>query len=95
MEEKSLTDHDPKSHKRYDETHVNIASFINSFRLSRKTEHVINKIMIATLRAQTTHHKALHDNISIPIARWHVHEANHGKIKFIECMDHYQQPRQN
>ena len=69
IEQKSLTNHEPKRHRRYDGTHVNIASFINSFRLSRKTEHVINRFMITTLRAHATHHKALHDNISIPIAR--------------------------
>ena len=32
----SLTDHEPKRHRRYDGTQVNIASFINSFRLGRK-----------------------------------------------------------
>ena len=36
IEQKSLTDHEPKRHIRYDGTHVNIASFINRFRLSRK-----------------------------------------------------------
>ena len=33
---KSLTDHKPKRIIRYDGTHVNIASFVNRFRLSRK-----------------------------------------------------------
>ena len=69
MEQKYLTDHEPKRHRRYDGTHVNIASFINSFRLRRKTKDGINRFMIATLRAHATHHKALSDNISIPIAR--------------------------
>ena len=88
IEQKSLTDHERKRHRRCDGTHVNIASFINRFRLRRKTEHGINRIMKASLRAQITHHKALHDNRSIPTARRHVHEAKHSKRKFIGCMDH-------
>ena len=59
-EQKSLADHEPKRHKRYDGTHVNIASFINRFRLGRKTEHDINRIMKASSRAQITYHKAFH-----------------------------------
>ena len=58
IDQKSLTDHEPKRHRRYDGTHVNIARFINSFRL-----------MKATYRAQTTHNKALNDNLSISTAR--------------------------
>ena len=84
----SLSGHQPKRHRRYDGTHVNIASFINSFRLGRKTKHGINRIMIATLQAQTTHHKALHEKTSIPTVIRHVPEAKHGKIKLIGCMDH-------
>ena len=87
-EQKSLNDHEPKRHRRYDGIYVNIASFINSFRLGRKTEHGINKIMKASLPAQTTHHKALHDNLRISTARRHVHEANHGKNKFIAWLEH-------
>ena len=34
----------------------------------------------------------MHDKTSIPTAIWHVHEANHGKRKFIGCMDQLQQP---
>ena len=64
IEPKSLTEHEPKRHRRYDGTHVNIASFINSFRLRRKTGLGINRIMIATLRAHATHHKALHEKTS-------------------------------
>ena len=95
IEKKSLTDHEPKRHRRYDGTHVNIASFINRYKLSRKTEHGINRIMKASLRAQITHHKAFHDKISILTARRHVHEANHGKNKFIACLDQLQQPWRN
>ena len=58
-----------KRHKRYGGTHVNVASFINSFRLGRKTEYGINRFVKATLRAHATHHKELHDNVSILIAR--------------------------
>ena len=68
-EQKSLNYHEPKRMRRYDGTHVNIASFINSFRLGRKTEHGINRFMIATLRSHATHHKELNNNISIPAAR--------------------------
>ena len=35
---KYLTDHEPKMIRRYDGTHVNIASFVNRFRLSRKVD---------------------------------------------------------
>ena len=38
IEQKSLTDHEPKGHIKYDGTHVNIASFVNRFRLSRKLD---------------------------------------------------------
>ena len=38
IEQKSLTDHEPKRIRRYDGTHVNIASFVNRFRLSRKLD---------------------------------------------------------
>ena len=51
--------------------------------------------MKASLQAQTTHHKALHDKTSMSTVRRHVHEANHGNSKFIECMDQQQQPWQN
>ena len=50
--------------------------------------------MKASLQAQITHHKALHDKTSIPTTILHVHEANHGKSKFIACMDQLQQPSQ-
>ena len=38
IEEKSLTDHEPERHRRFDGTHVNIESFVNRFRLSRKLD---------------------------------------------------------
>ena len=69
IDKKSLTEHEPKRHRRYDGTHVNIASFINSFRISRKQSMASNRVMKATLRAQITHHKAFHDKTSIPTAR--------------------------
>ena len=31
IEKKSLTEHEPKRYRRYDGTHVNIASFVNRF----------------------------------------------------------------
>ena len=61
----------------------------------QKTEHGINRITKASLRARFTHHKALHDKTSIPTARRHVNKAIHGKSKFIACMDQLQQPWQN
>ena len=73
IEQKSLTDHEPKRNRRYDGTHVNIASFINRFRLSGISEHGRNRLVIETLQADATHHKALHDNTSIPTVRRHVH----------------------
>ena len=87
-----LTDHKPKRHRRYDGTHVNLANFINRFRLSRKTEHGINRIMKASLRARCTHHKALHDKLSIHPTRRHDQEAKCGKNNLIACMDQLQQP---
>ena len=51
--------------------------------------------MKASLWARCTHYRAMHDKTSIPTARWHVYEANHGKSKFIACMDQLQQPWQN
>ena len=41
---KSLTNHKPKRIRRYDGTHVNIASFVNKFRLSRKIGHGKNRV---------------------------------------------------
>ena len=87
IQQKSYTDHKTKGIRKYNGNHVNIATFVNRFRLRRKLEHGINKIMKASLRAQITHHKTLHDKISILTAIRHVHEANHGKRKVIECKD--------
>ena len=48
IEQKSLTDHEPKRIGRYDGTHVNIASFVNRFQTWQKTEHGKNRIMKAS-----------------------------------------------
>ena len=48
IEQKSLTDHEPKRTRRYDGTHVNIASFVNRFQTWQKTEHGRNSIMKAS-----------------------------------------------
>ena len=37
IEQESLTDHEPKRIRRYDGTHVNIASFVNRFQTWQKT----------------------------------------------------------
>ena len=79
IEQKFLTDHEPKWHRRYNGAHVNIASFINSFRLSRKLEHGKTDIKQACLRARCTYHKALHNKLSIHPASRHGIEARHGK----------------
>ena len=60
IEQNSLTDLYPKMHGKYGSTHANMASYMNSFRLRRKTEHGRNRFMIAILQAQFTHHKAFH-----------------------------------
>ena len=39
IQQKYLTDNKPKRTRRYDGTHVNIASFVNSFQTWQKTEH--------------------------------------------------------
>ena len=44
IEQKSLTDQEPKRHRRYYGTHVNIASSVNRFQTWQKTEHGINRI---------------------------------------------------
>ena len=49
--QKSLTDNKPKRTRRYDGNHVNIASLVNRFQTCQKTEHGINRIMKASLRA--------------------------------------------
>ena len=49
IEQKCLTDHEPKRHRRYDGTHVNIASFVSRFQTWQKTEHGINRFMKAYL----------------------------------------------
>ena len=36
-----------------------------------------------------THYRAIHDKTSIPTARWHVYEAIHGKSKYIELWNNY------
>ena len=51
--------------------------------------------MKACLRARCTHHKALHEKLSIHPARGHDQEAKHGKNNLIACMDQLQQPWQN
>ena len=40
IDQNTLTDHKPKGIIRYDGTHVNIASFVNRFRLCRKLDMV-------------------------------------------------------
>ena len=48
IEQKSLTDHEPKRIIRYDGTHINIASFVNRLQTWQKTEHGKNRIMKAS-----------------------------------------------
>ena len=91
IEQKFLTDAKPKRTRRYDGTHVNIASFVNRFQTWQKTEHGRNNNMKASWWAWCTHHKAMHDKTSIPTAIWQVYEAIHGKRKYIACMKQIQQ----
>ena len=37
IEQKSLTDHEPKGHKKYDGTHVNMASYMTDSNMAGKT----------------------------------------------------------
>ena len=55
---KSLTDHKPKGHRKHDGTHVNIASFVNRFRLSRKLDMAKTELRrhVCELDALTTRH---------------------------------------
>ena len=52
------TDHNPKRIRRYDGTHVNIASFVNRFRLSRKLDMAKIELRrhVCELDALTTRH---------------------------------------
>ena len=43
IEQKSLTDHEPKRIRRYDGTHVNIASFVNRFSKQGMTGTMISR----------------------------------------------------
>ena len=43
VKQKSLTEPKPKRTRRYDGTHVNIASFVNRFQTLQKTEHGRNR----------------------------------------------------
>ena len=56
--DKSLTDHKPKGIIKYNGNHVNIASFVNRFRLSRKLEHGKTDLRrhVCELEALTTRH---------------------------------------
>ena len=91
IRQKPLTDHKPKRTRRYDGNHINIASFVIRFQTWQKTEHGRNNNMKACWWSWCTHHKAMNDKTSIPTARWHVYEANHGKSKYIACTDQLQQ----
>ena len=44
IEQNSLTNHEPKRHRRYDGTSINIASFITRFRLSRKQSMALTEL---------------------------------------------------
>ena len=56
--QKSLTDHKPKGIRKYNGFHVNIASSVNRFRLSRKLEHgkTDSRRHVCELDAVTTRH---------------------------------------
>ena len=82
IDQKSLTDHKPKRIRKYDGTHVNIASYYYRF------IHGRNRIMKACWCACTTHHRALHGMARQPTVRRHVCEAKHGKSKSIGFMEH-------
>ena len=58
IQEKSLTDHKPKGIRKYNGNQVNIATFVNRFRLSRKPEHgkTDSRRHVYELDALTTRH---------------------------------------
>ena len=58
IQQKSLTDHKPKGIRKYNGNHVNIASFVNRFRLSRKLKHgkTDSRRHVCELDALTTRH---------------------------------------
>ena len=69
--------------RKYDVTHVNIASFVNRF---QQTKHGIEIIMKAPSRARCTHYRASHDKLSIYPSIRHDIEATHGKEQHHEAM---------
>ena len=58
IQEKSLSDHEPKGIKKYNFNHVNIAKNINRFRLSEKLEHAkqMSSRDVYELNSLTTRH---------------------------------------
>ena len=58
IQQKSLTDHKPKGIKKYNVNHVNIASFVNRFILSRKLGMAKTELRrhVYELDALTTRH---------------------------------------
>ena len=58
IQQKSLTDHKPKGIRKYNGNHVNIATSVNRFRLSRKLEHgkTDSRRHVCELDALTTKH---------------------------------------
>ena len=94
IQRKSLIDLKPKGIRKYNGIQVNIASYVNIFRLSRKLEHGKTDIKQACLRARCTHYRAFHDNLSIHPSIIHIIQARHGKNNIIACTDQLQH-RQN
>ena len=48
IKQKSLNDHESKRIRRYDGTHVNLASFVNRFQTWQKQSMAVNRIMKAS-----------------------------------------------
>ena len=75
IDQKSLTDHEPKEHRKYDGTHVNIASDTTDSYMAGTT---INRHV-----GELVHGMARQPTVII-----HVYESKHDKTIVIGCMDH-------
>ena len=78
----SFTDHKPKMIRKYDGTHVNMASYITDSYMAGITisRHVDELVQLTT--------EQKHGMARQPTVRRHVCEAKHGKSKFIGYMEH-------
>ena len=62
LEQKSFTDHESKRNRKYDDTHVNIASFVNRFSKQGMAGTTISRHVGELVPLTTEHYMALQGN---------------------------------